>query len=436
MKVGIVLPAAKLKAASQGRQQGRGLLLRSRQRGGSNAWSCLLPELHQKRACKRCLCCSSRVDAIDHRSPWCCSCAMSDAVDLTLSDDEGDFVAPRASAGGAASASGGGKGEIGRQTTLTGLAGSAGAAQLGLCRQSNNIQRAVDTKNELRDANSKLRRVRRDLQALRTQEEELAQQVRRLEDNLRDVEEIALAEKNQSANDWECGRFPWDTRVDSVLKECFGLRAFRQLRDGQTQRSIINATLQKHDVLVLMATGSGKSLTYQLPGLCEDPGITLVVSPLKSLMHDQCLGLSELGVTAETITAETDKQTAKDILNRVAALSHPRPWFLYVTPERIAKSKTLMAKLQKAYDSNNLRRIVCDECHCVAMDGMDFRPDYLKLAILRNAFPTVPLLGCTATATQRVLDTVAKNLKLKGAVRFSEYRALRLCFIRSKSGCE
>ena len=121
---------------------------------------------------------------------------------------------------------------------------------------------------------------------------------------------------------------------------------------------------------------------------------------------------------AHMVTADTAKEDSRDILNRLTLCSHLNPWFLYVTPERVAKSKVLIAKLQKCYELGCLMRIVCDECHCVAMDGMDFRPDYLKLAVLRNAFPTVPMLGCTATATQRNLDTVAKNLKLKGCVRF------------------
>jgi ATP-dependent DNA helicase Q1 len=324
-------------------------------------------------------------------------------VDLTVSDDEAlpppheqqrqqqlqQRVEP------SIAMCGGGGGGDGRQTTLSG------------------------TSSQLRSAKSRLAGVRKELVTLRRQEESLAEQVRQLEDRLRSEKEAVLAAENQGSCDWECGSFPWDARVDRVLRSTFRLQDFRKLRDGQSQRSVVNATLQSHDVLVLMATGSGKSLCYQLPALCEDPpGVTLVVSPLKSLMHDQIMQLTELGVIAHTVTADTDKQEARDIMNKLAANEHPKPWFLYVTPERIAKSKTLLAKLTKAYQASCLRRIVCDECHCVAMDGMDFRPDYLKLAILRNAFPTVPILGCTATASQRDLDTVAKNLKLKGVVRF------------------
>lgn len=166
-----------------------------------------------------------------------------------------------------------------------------------------------------------------------------------------------------------------DDRV-AAARARFGIVAFRP-----QQRMAINAALDGQDVMLLMATGSGKSLCFQLPGLADPPplGLTLVVSPLKSLMLDQVLELSKIpDVRAEFLTADTPREEARQLLNAVADPKSALR-FLYVTPERVAKSKTLLTKLQRLYEMGGIKRFVVDEVHCVSIDGNDFRPDYLKL---------------------------------------------------------
>jgi hypothetical protein len=187
------------------------------------------------------------------------------AVDLTFSSDEDH--PPLAAADGRAASD-----PDLRQTTLTSqhqLLGVSKARRVG--------DDVATVRTELRGVRDRLARVRRELVQKRNEEADLCARERQLEDAVQDAEEQALSARNSSGHDWERGNFPWDEKVDHVLRQVFKLQAFRPLRDGQTQRSIVNATLQKLDVLVLMATGSGKSLCYQLPALCEEPGVTLVV---------------------------------------------------------------------------------------------------------------------------------------------------------------
>lgn len=195
--------------------------------------------------------------------------------------------------------------------------------------------------------------------------------------------------------------WPWADTIYETLKKVWGIESFRL-----NQEAVCNAVLSNRDVLVIMPTGGGKSLTYQLPALLSD-GTTLVISPLVALMADQYLHLQNLGVPAEMLNASTSRQEASLIMKR---LVHPtsqqtdqsthtkgkRPAsrnelepikLCYVTPEKIAKSKTFVATLQKMYESKRLKRIIIDEAHCCSSMGHDFRPDYKQLAILKTLFP-------------------------------------------------
>eukprot|EP00667_Euglena_gracilis_P005376 EG_transcript_5412 len=266
-----------------------------------------------------------------------------------------------------------------------------------------------DAGSQLEHWSARLRDVRHRLAALRREEAEAAAHVAALEAVVR--QQQAERKRRLSALDW-VGQFEWDSRVDQLLAEKFGFASFRPL-----QREVINAVLSGKDVFVVMPTGSGKSLTFQLPALLWD-GLCLVVSPLISLMQDQAEALQRRGISAALLTGETTRPERDATLAMVAKPTESRLKLLYVTPELLAKSKTTVSKLQAAYKKAALKLIVIDECHCCSQWGHEFRPDYLKLAVLKANFPTVPQLALTATATPRVTEEVELALGISGCVRF------------------
>ncbi|XP_022605452.1 ATP-dependent DNA helicase Q1 isoform X2 [Seriola dumerili] len=197
--------------------------------------------------------------------------------------------------------------------------------------------------------------------------------------------------------------FSWSKEVEQQLKDSFHLSKFRPL-----QLRAINLSLSGKDLFLVMPTGRGKSLCYQLPAVCSK-GFTLVVTPLVSLMEDQIMYLKSIDVSAVMLNASSSKEHAKTVM---AGMTDPKTPFklVYVTPEKIAKSKLLMSRLEKGYNANLLSRIAVDEVHCCSQWGHDFRPDYKLLGILKRQFPKVPLLGLTATATSSVLKDCEKIL--------------------------
>ncbi|CAJ1055736.1 ATP-dependent DNA helicase Q1 isoform X1 [Xyrichtys novacula] len=197
--------------------------------------------------------------------------------------------------------------------------------------------------------------------------------------------------------------FPWSKEVEQHLKDSFHLSKFRPL-----QLRAINLSLSGRDLFLVMPTGRGKSLCYQLPAV-SSKGFTLVVTPLLSLMEDQVMYLKSIEVSAAMLNASSSKEHAKTVM---AGMTDPKSPFklVYVTPEKIAKSKLLMSRLEKSYNANLLSRIAVDEVHCCSQWGHDFRPDYKLLGILKRQFPKVPLLGLTATATSSVLKDCEKIL--------------------------
>lgn len=214
------------------------------------------------------------------------------------------------------------------------------------------------------------------------------------------------ASTSTAAIDWENGRFPWTDQLHLTLSSQFCLDSFRPL-----QLSCINATLSDHDVILLMPTGGGKSLCYQLPAVINE-GFTLVISPLVSLMQDQLRSVKHLGIDSCMLNADSTKQHISDVHASMIDKKNKSLKLVYVTPEKVAKSKRFMSKLEKAYNENRLCRIVIDEVHCASQWGHDFRPDYKILGILKRQFPSVPILGLTATATVKVLEDCKKLLRL------------------------
>ena len=184
-----------------------------------------------------------------------------------------------------------------------------------------------------------------------------------------------------------------------TLKKHFGYDQFRPL-----QREIISDALARRDAFVLMPTGGGKSLCFQLPALIRD-GLTIVVSPLISLMKDQVDALQASGIPATYLNSTLDR---KDAVARWRGLHRGDYRMLYVAPERLM----LDTFLERAV-TWNIAQFAIDEAHCISEWGHDFRPEYRELKKLRTHFPDVPMMALTATATERVRVDIVKQLKLR-----------------------
>lgn len=265
-----------------------------------------------------------------------------------------------------------------------------------------------DLGKELEEVENELAVVQSELDVLLQKQEELLERKSLLKTQLESLEgsRIRLQNAKLLSQDWENGDFPWSSQIFSILKSTFKIEKFRYL-----QASCINATLSNKDTILIMPTGAGKSLCYQLPAVLSK-GFTLIVSPLVSLMEDQLLSVKNLGIESCALNASTSREDLNHAHNQMTQKDSMLK-LLYVTPEKLSKSKRFMSKLEKAYENGMLSRIVIDEVHCASQWGHDFRPDYKILGILKRQFPTVPILGLTATATSKVLEEVKEMLSLK-----------------------
>jgi ATP-dependent DNA helicase RecQ len=195
-----------------------------------------------------------------------------------------------------------------------------------------------------------------------------------------------------------------DQQIREGLSSTFGYSSFRPL-----QEEIVRSILDGRDVFVLMPTGGGKSLCYQLPALLQD-GLTVVVSPLIALMKDQVDALHELGAPATFINSSLD---SGEISRRQAKVARGEIKLLYVAPERL-----MLPAFLHLLANTKLRCIAIDEAHCISEWGHDFRPEYRELTRLRRLFPSVTFAAFTATATQRVQADIVQQLGLQGAAAF------------------
>lgn len=214
-------------------------------------------------------------------------------------------------------------------------------------------------------------------------------------------------------------QYPWSKDVASALKKRFHLQGFRH-----NQLEAINATLSGKDAFVLMPTGGGKSLCYQLPSIVQSGhtrGVTVVVSPLLSLMQDQVDHLNKLRIQAVLLNGDSSKEARSYLLTTLKG-PHPERFvqLLYITPEMFNKSQAMVRALQDLHQRQRLARIVIDEAHCVSQWGHDFRPDYKALGELRKQFKNVPVMALTATATENVKVDVMQNLGMVHAERFTQ----------------
>ena len=207
---------------------------------------------------------------------------------------------------------------------------------------------------------------------------------------------------------------PPSDALDLAARELFGHATFRH-----NQRAIIDASLRGRDLFVLMPTGGGKSLCYQLPALLS-PGVTVVVSPLLALIQDQVTSLLLApcgGVPASFLSSDAPDGHVRAILTEMRRRP-PVLKLLYVTPETLLRSAALGEALDALRVDGLLARFVVDEAHCISSWGADFRPDYRELGRLRQAHPGVPLAALTATAPERVRADIRAQLGLHQPLTF------------------
>jgi len=188
------------------------------------------------------------------------------------------------------------------------------------------------------------------------------------------------------------------TTAQTALKKYFGYDHFRPM-----QAEIIETVLDGQDAMVLMPTGGGKSICYQIPAIVKE-GVCLVVSPLISLMKDQVESLRENGIKAAFLNSSLNSQEQQAIEDE---LYHNQIKLLYVSPEKLC-SQGFMPLLQQS----KISMIAVDEAHCISSWGHDFRPEYTQLAFLKRQFPNIPLIALTATADRLTRQDIVEQLKL------------------------
>src|SRR5258708_8589358 len=193
-------------------------------------------------------------------------------------------------------------------------------------------------------------------------------------------------------------------RADQILRDGFGYRAFR----GQ-QGDIVSHVAEGGDALVLMPTGGGKSLCYQIPALVRE-GMGVVVSPLIALMQDQVAALEEAGVRDGGLNSSMTWAEVQSVERRAR---QGQLDLLYVAPERLLTDRCL-----DLLAASKLSLFAIDEAHCVSQWGHDFRPEYIRLAVLAERFPGVPRIALTATADALTRKEIIQRLHLQNARQF------------------
>ena len=200
-----------------------------------------------------------------------------------------------------------------------------------------------------------------------------------------------------------------------VLRKYFGYETFRE-----HQQEVIEQLLEGRDAFLLMPTGSGKSLCYQIPSVIRD-GVGVIISPLIALMHDQVMALRETGIRADFLNSSLTAEEAARVQDRVRSAETD---ILYVAPERL-----LTDRCRKLLDKAPIALFAIDEAHCVSQWGHDFRPEYLKIAEVTRRYPGVPRIALTATADDATRREIVARLELSAARQFtSSFDRPNICY--------
>ena len=206
---------------------------------------------------------------------------------------------------------------------------------------------------------------------------------------------------------------PWDAQVNDALHRLFKLPSFRP-----DQREAIDATLAGRDVFCLMPTGGGKSLCYQLPATVtrgHTDGVTVVISPLIALIHNQVKNLLRLEIPTLAITSDLSDEDRRFACSELFKRDM-QVRLLYLTPEFICNARLAANLFQHLHTTRRLARFVIDEAHCVDQWGHDFRPDYVRLSMLRQEYPGVPIMALTATARIDTVQDIQTQLGMRNAL--------------------
>lgn len=193
------------------------------------------------------------------------------------------------------------------------------------------------------------------------------------------------------------------TRALGVLHRFYGYNSFYPL-----QFDAIQCVMQGHDAVVLMPTGGGKSICFQIPALLSD-GCAIVISPLLALMKDQVDALQAMGIPAATVNSSQSDNFNRQVIEQVYA---GRIKLLYISPER------LLSEVEQWSSQIKISLFAIDEAHCISQWGHDFRPEYTQLSTLRQRFPGVPIMALTATADRLTRDDIARQLNIPDAQLF------------------
>lgn len=219
--------------------------------------------------------------------------------------------------------------------------------------------------------------------------------------------------------------------LEEKLKSYFGFDSFRE-----RQKEIIQDALRDIDQFIILPTGSGKSICFQLPALLlweQNNGISIVITPLKSLIEDQIYNLTEKNINVRSFYGETSYLDKFKILNTM--IDNPEYSMIYTTPETIDKNSDFFGNLKELHNRGLLNKFIIDESHCISTYGNDFRKSYRRLSILKQEFPNTPIMSISGSITPTIKSDVISQLNIPGCSVYttSYYRSNLKISIRSKN---